>query len=210
MQYFKAITSAQHYGLDKVILAFLSLQPFEKVREERDRTSSRKSKKRKDRDRTSRAGAAAAAAATAAATAAAASSGGSTGGAGGNAGGSDTLGGDGEGGFAQEDADGDEFSTAGGRSGGEGTTGVIPGSHISILPSFMDDLKTRARMPVRTVVEPALPVYSASVGGVGGAVGVGVGAGGVSSGGRERGGGGAAGRGLKTRVGVEPVYKFRL
>lgn len=67
---------------------------------------------------------------------------------------------------------------------------------MSVLPSFMDELKTRASIPVRTVVEPALAVYSAQSGG-------------ASS--REkggRGGGGASGR--KIRVGVEPVYKFRL
>ena len=73
---------------------------------------------------------------------------------------------------------------------------------------FMDDLKTRANMPVRTVVEPALAVYTSfGGGGAKGKSGGGVGSGGGGSRERERGGGGARG---KARVGIEPVYKFRL
>lgn len=98
--------------------------------------------------------------------------------------------------------------SGGGAGGGAGAAGVgediapgvIPGSHISVLPSFMDELKTRARMPVRTVVEPALAVYSVN--------------GGVDVAGKDRGRSGAReargpGR-RKPRVGLEPVYKFRL
>lgn len=102
---------------------------------------------------------------------------------------------------------GDRYS-GGGAGSGSGTAGVsggiapgvIPGSHISVLPSFMDELKTRARMPVRTVVEPALAVYSVN--------------GGEDVPGKDRGRSGTRGaRGpgrRKPRVGVEPVYKFRL
>ncbi|CAM9965911.1 unnamed protein product, partial [Laminaria digitata] len=64
--------------------------------------------------------------------------------------------------------DGDDYSGARGAAGGVGEEGpfaTIPGSHVSVLPSFMDELKTRASMPVRTVVEPALAVYSAQSGG---------------------------------------------
>ena len=155
-------------------------QPFEKVRDERDRSSSRKSKKRKERDRASRA----------------------AGGGGGVAGGDDHYG--------DEDDEGDDYAgaAAAGAAGGTGAgedgltaSGVIPGSHVSVLPSFMDDLKTRANMPVRTVVEPALAVYTA----LGGKAKSGGGAGGARE--RERSTGGGRG---KTRVGVEPVYKFRL
>lgn len=90
---------------------------------------------------------------------------------------------------AEEDPDGAGAAAAAGVD--PGTSSVIPGSHISILPSFMDELKTRASLPVRTVVEPALAAYTA--------VGVG-----------RKGRGKEGPPASKPRVGVEPVYRFRL
>ncbi|CAM9837433.1 unnamed protein product, partial [Sphacelaria rigidula] len=119
-------------------------------------------------------------------------------------------------GASAEAAEGDE---ARGDGAGDdplaGTVGgLIPGSNISILPSFMDELKTRASIPVRSVVEPALPVYCVRAGSRRGVRrGGGAGRAGMAGRGDWRKGKDGSGGGRKRElsgVGVEPMYKFRL
>lgn len=188
-------------------------QPFERPRDDnnsrctvsgsRDRPSTRKKKPRKDRpSSSSRAGDPRTEV-------------GGAGAAGVDGTGAGAAGADG---YGDEEEEGEDGGVEAGAAGGDDTLvtvgGVIPGSHISILPSFMDELKTRASMPVRSVVEPALTVYCVRGGGLGrggGRAGSGRKSGGRGGGGGRNGSGsGSSRKDELSCVEVEPVYKFRL